>query len=105
MNALPAEAREAFDTILFDSGNLTTPGGTGQIFDWERVAELTKVASKNFKVILAGGLTPENVARAIDILHPWGVDVSSGVEIKPGKKDAGKVRDFISKVRRAGKAA
>ena len=55
--------------------------------------------STGYKIVVAGGLTPENVGEAIRILEPWGVDVVSGVEFRPGKKDPAKVRAFIQAVR------
>ena len=66
-------------------------GGTGQVIDWQLAAEAAKVAS----ILLAGGLTPDNVERAIQAVRPYGVDVSSGVERSPGKKDHEKLRTFI----------
>jgi phosphoribosylanthranilate isomerase len=69
----------------------------GRRVDWEAAAEI--VQATNRRVILAGGLTPENVAQAIAVVRPYGVDVSSGVEASPGVKDAGKVREFIAAVR------
>lgn len=66
-------------------------GGTGQMADWALAAEAAAAAP----VLLAGGLTPENVAAAIKQVRPYGVDVSSGVEASPGRKDHEKVRDFI----------
>jgi phosphoribosylanthranilate isomerase len=92
-----------FDTFLLDSTTPEKPGGTGKAFDWQRIAPLVQVMNKSVKVIAAGGLTPDNVARAMKILHPWGVDVSSGVEVAPGKKDPEKVRAFIRAVREAKK--
>jgi phosphoribosylanthranilate isomerase len=70
-------------------------GGTGVIFDWRLASE----AKKYGLVILAGGLNPENVAKAIQQVYPYGVDVSSGVEAKPGKKDHNKMKDFIKAAR------
>ncbi len=93
----------AFDTFLLDSTTPEKPGGTGKAFDWQRIAPLVQVMNKSVKVIAAGGLTPENVAKAMKILRPWGVDVSSGVEMAPGKKDPAKVRAFIRAVRDADK--
>jgi phosphoribosylanthranilate isomerase len=93
----------AFDTFLLDSSTTDKPGGTGKVFDWQRIAPLVQVMNKSVKVIAAGGLTPENVGKAMRILHPWGVDVSSGVEAGPGMKDPEKVRAFIRAVREADK--
>lgn len=92
-----------FDTFLLDSTTPNKHGGTGRPFDWQRIASLVQVMNKSVKVILAGGLTAENVAGAMRILRPWGVDVSSGVEAAPGKKDPAKVRAFIRAVRGADK--
>ena len=72
-------------------------GGTGQIFDW-RIAAQAALAQR---VILAGGLTSENVAEAIATVRPYAVDVASGVESCPGKKDHGKLRAFFKEVHRA----
>jgi phosphoribosylanthranilate isomerase len=93
----------AFDTFLLDSTTPDKPGGSGRAFDWQRVASLVQVMNKSVKVIAAGGLRADNVAEAMRILHPWGVDVSSGVEATPGKKDPEKVRAFIRAVREADK--
>ena len=71
-------------------------GGTGRSFDWTVAAE----AAERHDLLLAGGLTPENVARAIDVVSPWGVDVSSGIETA-GVKDAHKIARFAQAVRRA----
>jgi phosphoribosylanthranilate isomerase len=72
-------------------------GGTGKTFDWS-VAQ--KAVTKH-KIILAGGLTPENVGEAILTVRPYAVDVASGVESRPGIKDAGKLREFFAEVARA----
>lgn len=90
------------DAILIDSRTATAVGGTGQRFDWSTASgtlfQNTKVRKH---LIAAGGLTPENVAEAIAILRPWGVDVVSGVERMPGQKDPAKVRDFVRNARAA----
>lgn len=94
-----------FDAIFLDSGGVLRPGGTGEPFDWQKAVPIAdKVRQGPFKLVVAGGLTPDNVAEAMSILHPWGVDVSSGVEARPGKKDPEKVRAFIKAVREADKA-
>jgi phosphoribosylanthranilate isomerase len=91
--------------LLLDNSSDAHPGGTGKTFDWKDAAPAVKsLAVSGVKVVVAGGLTPGNVAEAVRILHPWGVDVSSGVESRPGKKDPEKIRAFIAAVRRAEKA-
>ena len=81
---------------LLDSRVEGRYGGTGTTFDWS----LARQVAERFPVIIAGGLTPENVAQVIEMVAPWGVDVSSGVEVG-GVKDIGKIRAFIEAVRRA----
>jgi phosphoribosylanthranilate isomerase len=90
------------DAILVDSKTASATGGTGQTFDWSLAATSLFQNTKERKLIAAGGLTPENVAEAIRILKPWGVDVASGVEAAPGRKDAAKLRDFIENARAVG---
>jgi phosphoribosylanthranilate isomerase len=87
--------------FLLDSGTQLTPGGTGKTFDWEARRDSIQTIRRLGNIVVAGGLSPTNVADAIRVLHPWGVDVSSGVEARPGKKDPDKVRAFIDAVRRA----
>ena len=95
--APPIPDDENIDTILVDSKVGTTTGGTGQTFDWALAASALFQNPKVRKpCIAAGGLNPENVAEAIRVLKPWGVDVASGVEAEPGRKDAEKVRVFIA---------
>lgn len=85
--------------VLLDSSSAGKPGGTGQTFDWERVQPWAGIINSISKLVVAGGLHPGNVQDAIHVLHPWGVDVSSGVERVPGRKDHNKVRHFIEAVR------
>jgi phosphoribosylanthranilate isomerase len=73
-------------------------GGTGALADWEAAARLAAQSP----VMLAGGLTPDNVAAAVAAVRPAGVDVASGVERRPGRKDPARVRAFIENARRAG---
>jgi phosphoribosylanthranilate isomerase len=84
------------DAAISDSSSKKF-GGTGRIADWK----IAKRAATKFPILLAGGLTPENVAEAILTVRPYAVDVASGVESQPGKKDPGKLRAFFAEVARA----
>ena len=97
--------RASISAVFFDSGTPELPGGTGRTFDWNSAAAGIQAIGVNWNVVVAGGLNSSNVADAIRILEPWGVDVSSGVEAKPGKKDPDNIRAFISAVRRADEIA
>jgi len=83
------------DYHLLDSYVPGSPGGTGQTFSWE----LARAHRGPVPVILSGGLTPENVADAIDAVRPFAVDVASGIEAEPGRKDPAKLEAFIESVR------
>ena len=87
--------------ILIDTYNPTMAGGTGESFDWNSVAAARKNGQMDAlpPLMLAGGLKPENVAEAIKLVNPWGVDVSSGVESEPGIKNMDKVEAFLEAVR------
>ncbi len=96
----PPILTEIFDAFVLDSGGSQSPGGTGKAFDWFKVAPIAEgIRRGGLKLVVAGGLTPSNVEEAMQILHPWGVDVVSGVEARPGKKDPEKVRAFVQAVR------
>jgi len=82
--------------LLLDAWNDQQYGGTGESFDWQLARKLTGKQP----LILAGGLNPDNVAEAIRVVDPYAVDVSSGVEESPGRKDHGKIHKFIQQVRR-----
>ncbi|MGA9510458.1 MAG: phosphoribosylanthranilate isomerase [Candidatus Sulfotelmatobacter sp.] len=99
------ETKRRIYAILIDSGSGDRPGGTGATFDWEECSGMVRGLGSTMLVIAAGGLTPENVIEAMGILNPWGVDVASGVEARPGKKDPEKVRAFVSAVREADRKA
>jgi phosphoribosylanthranilate isomerase len=86
------------DAFLLDAFSPASLGGTGEMFNWELAVAAQKFGKPIF---LAGGLTPENVAAAVRQVRPFAVDVSSGVESAPGKKDSAKVRAFIQAVRNA----
>ena len=92
------EAKGKVRAILLDSGTSRRAGGTGKAFDWKGTRAVLS-AIEGFDFVVAGGLTLENVGEAIQILRPWGVDVVSGVEASPGKKDPEKVRAFVRAVR------
>jgi phosphoribosylanthranilate isomerase len=103
IQAFPAgdpRARQAADhgaqVILLDAPS----PGSGQVFDWALAGDLPS----GHRLMIAGGLTPDNVGAAIARTHPWGVDAVSGVEASPGRKDPFKVRDFVAAARTAGDA-
>jgi phosphoribosylanthranilate isomerase len=93
------QQNEAIDAVLVDSRTATAVGGTGITFDWQAARHAFAAASKH--LVAAGGLNPENVAEAIRTLRPWGVDVVTGVESAPGKKDPAKVKHFVENARTA----
>lgn len=97
-----AEAR-IVRRVLIDSRVNGASGGTGINFDWAAAHRLFSEAAQRFDVILAGGLKPENVAEAIGQLHPWGVDVASGVEASVGRKDPERMLRFIQTAKLATK--
>jgi phosphoribosylanthranilate isomerase len=83
------------DRVLIDSKVGAAGGGTGVAFDWGAARKTFSSAPSGISLIVAGGMRPENVARAISELRPWGVDVCSGVEASPGRKDPAQVARFI----------
>ena len=85
--------------ILLDSGTQEQRGGTGKPFAWGEAHAFVSGLKRLYPVVIAGGLTPSNVGWAAEFLKPWGVDVVSGVEASPGKKDPEKVRAFVRAVR------
>ncbi len=88
-------ARASAPAFLVDGGMSGSYGGTGIAADWSSAAKLARL----YPLLLAGGLRPDNVAEAVERVRPWGVDVASGVEIRPGEKDAGRVKAFVDAVR------
>jgi phosphoribosylanthranilate isomerase len=98
---ISAELKNALHALLIDSSSAAQPGGTGKRFDWEKARDMVEVLGLTIPTVVAGGLTSTNVAEALTVFHPWGVDVSSGVESQPGKKDPDKVRAFVAAVRHA----
>jgi phosphoribosylanthranilate isomerase len=94
LSVLP-DYRGAVQAFLLDTYRPGTPGGTGETFDWE----VARQAKQHGPIILAGGLTPANVAQAIGVAQPAAVDVASGVEKEAGKKDPEKLKNFIEIVK------
>jgi phosphoribosylanthranilate isomerase len=89
-------ARNHAPALLVDASVKGVYGGTGETADWSAAAAL----AQQYPLLLAGGLTPENVAEAVQRVRPWGVDVASGVESAPGKKDTAKMKAFVQAVKR-----
>jgi phosphoribosylanthranilate isomerase len=88
---------------MIDSRTASAVGGTGQSFDWAlaRNTLFENALARELRLVVAGGLNPDNIAEAIASLHPWVVDVVSGVEAAPGRKDRAKVRSFIANAKTA----
>ncbi len=94
----PLKHYSSVSAFLLDTYSPTEIGGTGQVFNWEIAVE----AKKYGKIILAGGLTPDNIEEAVSLVQPFGIDVSSGVESSiKGKKDHNKIKQFIERARKA----
>ncbi len=83
------------DLLLVDTPHPHLPGGTGEVFDWARLAPIDR------PFLLAGGLTPDNVSAAVRQVRPFGVDASSGLESSPGVKDVDLIRRFIQEAKEA----
>jgi len=87
------------DTVVGSSRQNRRYGGTGQVSNWDTARSLVKTVP--VRAFLAGGINPENVQQAIEVVHPYGIDLCSGVEIAPGKKDVEKLRRLVLAVRKA----
>ena len=94
--SLDGFARNNAPALLVDASVKGVYGGTGETADWSAAAGL----AQQYPLLLAGGLTPENVAEAVQRVRPWGVDVASGVEFAPGMKDLNKMKAFMQAVKR-----
>jgi phosphoribosylanthranilate isomerase len=99
LTALSGDA--SLDAVLVDSSTERAVGGTGTSFNWQGARNSFLQAAPHLRLIAAGGLSPENVKQAIQVLRPWGVDVVSGVESAPGKKDPARVLAFIQSAQQA----
>ena len=95
------DAYESIDAVLLDAGRPGQRGGTGVPFDWEAALPIAERVKAALPVIIAGGLNAENVAEAVRLFDPYGVDVVSGVEREVGKKDDAKLRSFVAAARQA----
>jgi phosphoribosylanthranilate isomerase len=89
----------AIDALLIDSRSPVGHGGTGTRYDWQAAQHFFRKVTPQLRFIAAGGLHPDNVAEAIRTLTPWGVDVATGVEAAPGRKDPARVAAFIRNAR------
>lgn len=101
-NELRAVARHSdIDAVLLDTRTASASGGTGTPFDWNRAKDIIAAEAGPMRIIIAGGLHPGNVREAILTLHPWGVDVASGVEVAPGRKHPEILHEFVRQARTA----
>jgi phosphoribosylanthranilate isomerase len=99
--AWDVESSKMLAGMVLDSGTPIQRGGTGRRFDWDEAAPLVRVLSRRAKVIIAGGLNSQNAAKALALFNPFGLDVVTGVEREPGKKDPEKLRAFFEAVHQA----
>jgi len=97
LGALKKYPDSGVDVLVLDTLVKKKKGGTGQICDWSTAEKL--VSSSPVPVFLAGGITPVNVKKALDQVQPYGIDVSSGVEIKPGRKDPQKIKQLMQNIK------
>ena len=93
-----AQAGRSIRVLVDAKVGSSAAGGTGRSFNWQAARDILH-AHPGLQIVVAGGLRPENVADAVKVLHPWGVDVASGVEREPGRKDLAKVKLFIENAR------
>jgi phosphoribosylanthranilate isomerase len=96
-----AESSKMLAGMVLDSGTPIQRGGTGRTFDWNEAAPLVRVLARRSKIIVAGGLNAQNVSKALALFEPFGLDVVTGVEREPGKKDPAKLRAFFEAVHQA----
>jgi phosphoribosylanthranilate isomerase len=100
-----AQSDPAIDGVLVDSRTATLVGGTGQKFNWRAASGSFRAAGSHLRIIVAGGLNEDNVGEAIRMLRPWGLDVATGVEAAPGRKDPAKLKLFVENARIAASKA